>query len=90
MRVESGIDIKPGDARRNIVTTGVDLNALIGREFRIGEVRLRGVRPCEPCSHLEKLTKRGIKKALAGRGGLRAEILFPGKIRFGDPVEFNH
>jgi MOSC domain-containing protein YiiM len=79
-----GIRIEAGDARRNVVTCGVALNHLVGREFRIGEVRVRGLRLCEPCSHLEKLTGEALMKGLRHRGGLRAQILTAGMIRTGD------
>jgi len=75
-----------GEPRRNIVTAGVALNHLVDREFMVGEVRLRGVKLCEPCNHMEKLSKPGARKALLHRGGLRAEILESGTIRPGDPV----
>lgn len=83
---EAKIEIEPGNARRNIVTEGVPLNHLVGQEFRVGEVRLRGIRLCEPCGHLERLTQEGVKAALIHRGGLRAEILAEGIIRTGDTV----
>lgn len=83
---EEGIDLTPGNARRNIVTRGIPLNHLIDREFHVGEVRLRGVRLCEPCDHLAALTQVEVKPALVHRGGLRAEILTDGKIRTGDAI----
>jgi MOSC domain-containing protein YiiM len=81
-----GIVLEPGQSRRNIETVGVALNHLVGREFMIGEVRLRGMRLNEPCAHLAQLSKRGVVKALTHRGGLRADILVGGVIRVGDPV----
>jgi MOSC domain-containing protein YiiM len=83
---ESGIQLSPGEARRNIVTQGVALNHLVGQEFQVGEVRLRGVRLCEPCQHLVSLTEPGVLPALVHRGGLRAEILTDGTIRSGDRI----
>ena len=53
---------------------------------RIGEVLLRGMRLCEPCDHLESLTRPGVREALIHRGGLRAQILEGGVIRVGDPI----
>lgn len=79
--------IAAGDARRNIVTRGTPLNHLVGREFLVGRVRLRGIRLCEPCSHLEGLTRRGVLAGLIHRGGLRAQILTEGEIRVGDSVK---
>lgn len=83
---QAGIVLNPGEARRNIVTRGVRLDDLLGKEFHIGEVVLRGVRPCDPCSHLESLTSRGVLRGLVGRGGLRADILTAGMIRVGEKI----
>ncbi len=80
------VTLSPGDARRNLVTRGVPLNHLVGREFKIGEVAVRGIRLCEPCSHLEALTHLPVIKGLRHRGGLRAQILCEGSIRVGDEV----
>ncbi|MBI2912680.1 MAG: MOSC domain-containing protein [Chloroflexi bacterium] len=81
-----GVKLGPGDSRRNIVTRGVALNHLVGREFAVGQVVLRGVRLCEPCAHLASLTDEKVLPALVHRGGLRAEVLREGVIRTGDPV----
>ena len=81
-----GIEIQPNQSRRNIVTRGVPLNHLVGREFDVGKVRLKGIRLCEPCEHLEGLTKHGIRNALVHRGGLRADILSEGTIKVGDSI----
>jgi MOSC domain-containing protein YiiM len=74
--------------RRNIVTRGVRLHELIGTRFRIGAVEARGVRVCDPCRHLEQLLGRpGLARDLAAAGGgLRADVLTPGRIAIGDPV----
>ena len=80
------VPIGTGETRRNIVTAGVPLNHLIGREFTVGEVRLRGIKLCEPCGHMEALSKPGARNALLHRGGLRAEILESGTIRSGDRI----
>lgn len=83
-----GAKLEPGESRRNVVTRGVALNHLVGREFKVGEVTLRGVRLCEPCPHLQRVT--GQEKVLPGlvhRGGLRCQILAGGVVRAGDPVE---
>jgi MOSC domain-containing protein YiiM len=78
---ERNIAIKPGATRRNVVTRGVPLNHLVGREFQLGAVRLRGTRLCEPCTYLESLTQQGVLSGLIHRGGLRAEIVTGGTIR---------
>jgi MOSC domain-containing protein YiiM len=80
------VELPPGDARRNLVTRGIALNHLVGRDFQIGEVRAHGIRLCEPCDHLQRLTGRQLIKGLRHRGGLRAQILTPGSIRVGDPL----
>jgi hypothetical protein len=75
-----------GEHRRNLVTRGIDLNRLVGREFAIGGVRLRGMRLCEPCTVVDRYATRPILRALVHRGGLRADILAGGPLSVGDPV----
>lgn len=88
MTEEMGVMLDGAATRRNILTQGIDLEALIEREFRIGEVRLRGVRLCTPCTHLSALAGVDARTGLAGkRGGLRADILSEGTIRVGDALE---
>src|SRR4051794_2794288 len=78
------------EARRNIVTRGIDLNALVGERFRVGDVECFGQRLCEPCAHLERLNaatgKPGVLRALIHKGGLRADVLSDGEIRVGDQI----
>ena len=84
---ELGMALAPGETRRNLVTRGVALNHLVGRDFTVGGVRLRGHELCEPCKYLAGLTGRpDILPGLIHRGGLRAEILEGGVIQVGDPV----
>jgi MOSC domain-containing protein YiiM len=83
---ETGLPFTAFHTRRNLVTEGVDLNALAGREFLIGEVRIRGVRLCEPCSYLAKMTFPETLSGLVHKGGLRAQIVTEGTIRVGDAV----
>ena len=64
----------------------MDLDALVGHRFRVGEVELRGERPCEPCRYLDRVTGQPAKAALRGRGGLRATVLTGGRLRVGDLV----
>jgi MOSC domain-containing protein YiiM len=75
------------EARRNVITRGIDLNALVGRRFRVGEVECLGQRLCEPCSHLERLTTKGVLRGLIHRGGLRADVLTDGSIGVGATIE---
>jgi hypothetical protein len=72
------------DHRRNVVVRGTDLNALVGREFMLGEVHCRGRRLCEPCAHLDRLNGGGILRPLVHRGGLRADVVRGGTVRVGD------
>lgn len=74
--------------RRNLVVDGVDLDGLIGQRFKVGSAEMVGVRPCEPCAHIEQLSARGLCAALKGRGGLRADITSGGLIRVGDRVQY--
>lgn len=83
---ERGISLSHGEARRNLMTRGVRLNGLVGRTFRVGGVLLRGAERCDPCSHLERLTQRGVMRGLRDHGGLRAEVLQDGEIREGDEI----
>lgn len=73
-------------SRRQIVVRGVRLNELVGKRFRVGGVECAGVKLCEPCLHLQRLTRPGIIKDLIHRGGLNADILTSGLIFVGDPV----
>ena len=83
LKRERGIDLAPSQTRRNLLTHGVALNDLVGKEFTVGNVRLRGIRLCHPCDHLEAMTHQGVKEGLTMRGGLRAEILLGGILRPG-------
>jgi hypothetical protein len=82
-----GVKLAPVEARRNLVVRGIALDDLIGRRFRVGEVECFGQRRCEPCAHLERLTRPGVLRGLVHRGGLRADVLSSGGIRTGDRVE---
>ena len=83
---ETGIDLTPAETRRNVVTRGVDVNALVGKRFRIGSVECVGVELCEPCAHLQSLTKPGVLAGLVHRAGLNADVVTDGDIAVGDSV----
>jgi hypothetical protein len=84
---EIGVDAIGILTRRNIVTRGVPLIELLGREFTVGNVRMRGIRLFEPCGHLVAVTKiPAIFKALEHRSGLKAAVLSDGEIQVGDAV----
>ncbi len=74
------------DARRNLVTEGIELNELVGKEFHIGESRLMAIRLCEPCGYLAKISYPETLKGLIHKGGLRVQILESGKIQVGDSI----
>ncbi len=82
--------LAPEEARRNVVTRVIYLNAVVGKPLRIGSVQCLGQRLCEPCAHLERLTakagKPGTLRALIHKGGLRADVLGDGEIRVGDQI----
>jgi len=81
--------ILPIDFRRNIITEGLSLNELHGREFSIGEVRIKAHDLCRPCKYLqESLKQKNLIKEFLKKGGLRCEILSNGKISVGDEIKF--
>ena len=83
----SGTSILPKDFRRNIITEGIRLNDLVGKEFFIGKVKLRAHDLCRPCRYLEKtLNQKDLVKEFLFKGGLRCEILSDGKISIGDLI----
>ena len=73
---------------RNIVTVGIQLNALVGKEFFIGAIKVKAHDLCRPCKYLqESLQQKNIVKELLHTGGLRCEILSSGKISVGDLIK---
>lgn len=85
--IEHGFNFNFGDFRRNIVTKGIRLNQLEGKQFMLGGVRVRGVRLCEPCAHLASILVPDIVPALAHKAGLRAQIISSGTVRPGDQLQ---
>jgi MOSC domain-containing protein YiiM len=88
-RDEHGLDLEPGDSRRQVLVRGVDLGELIGRRFMVGELECEGEERCEPCSHLVSMV--GTPVVLKGllHSGLRARILNDATIRVGDEVQLS-
>ena len=80
LQADTGIVLTAEEAGRNLVTRGVDLNALVGRRFRIGDVECVGDRLCDPCATLARRTEPGVLRGLANRGGLRADIVRGGDL----------
>jgi MOSC domain-containing protein YiiM len=84
---QSGVELGAAESRRNVLIRGIELNALVGVRFRVGDVECLGVELCEPCTTLEGLTRPGVIKAYVHRAGLNADILTDGEIAVGDAVE---
>lgn len=82
----SGVELAPGELRRNVTTRGIPLNDLLGSAFWIGDVLCRATELCEPCRHLEELTGKRVLRQLAHRGGIRAQLLTDGLLRVGESV----
>ncbi|NEM08132.1 MOSC domain-containing protein [Geodermatophilus normandii] len=83
---EAGVPLTPGDTRRNLVTAGVDLPALVGRWFAVGDALLFGMKRCPPCAHLERLTGARLVKAMVHRGGINAAVFAGGEVAEGAVV----
>jgi len=84
--LETGLQVKNGEHRRNIVTRGVSLKDLRRTRFRIGEAVFGHGKPCSVCQHVERLTEPGMARALKGRGGMCARVLEGGRVRSGDVI----
>jgi MOSC domain-containing protein YiiM len=87
LRADTGIELAPGEIRRNVMTRGIALNDLLGRRIRVGEVEAVVTELCHPCSHLQQLTQPGVLRGLVDRGGLNADVVAGGAIRVGDSIE---
>ncbi len=85
-----GLALAAGTSRRNVTTSGIRLNGLVGRRFRVGDAECIGIRLCEPCEYLQGLVGQPVLRPLAHRGGLRADILVGAEIRVGDPIAEIH
>lgn len=82
------LDISYKDFRRNIVTKGIQLNELIGKKIKIGDVEVEGIDLCRPCRHLtEVLNQPNILKEFLRRGGLRCQILSSSRISVNDEIK---
>ena len=89
--IKFGLNIPYIDFRRNIVTKGIQLNDLIGKKLKVGNVELEGIELCRPCRHLtEMLDQKNILKEFMRKGGLRCQILSSSKINVGDKIEMTN
>ncbi len=77
---------QPLVVRRNVFTRGMDLLALVGREFELQGVRFSGAEECRPCEWMDQAVAPGAEVWLRGRGGLRARILSDGVLKRGEEV----
>jgi MOSC domain-containing protein YiiM len=84
--VVEDVGLPPGGTRRQLTVSGTGLNDLVGKRFRVGGVECYGVELCEPCLHLERMTRPGIIKELVHRAGINADILSDGTISLGDEI----
>jgi MOSC domain-containing protein YiiM len=83
---ETGLPLSHEESRRNVLTRGIGLNDLVGKRFRVGAVECFGVQLCEPCSHLQGLTREGVLRGMVHRAGLNANVITGGTIAPGDEV----
>jgi MOSC domain-containing protein YiiM len=83
---ETGIELSHEESRRQVLTRGIRLNELVGKRFSVGEVEVVGRELCEPCSHLQAMTRPGVLRGMVHRAGLNADIVTPGRIAVGDRV----
>jgi MOSC domain-containing protein YiiM len=87
LREDTGIELAGHTTRRNVLTRGIDLNALVGRRFSVGSVEAVGVELAEPCTKLRRLSgEPGVLRGLVHRGGLRADVVTDGQIAIGDAI----
>jgi MOSC domain-containing protein YiiM len=80
------VGLAPGESRRQLTVRGVRLNDLVGKRFRVGPIECVGIELCEPCLHLQSMTRPGIIEDLVHRAGLNADVLNDGTIAVGDAV----
>ena len=86
--IKFGLDIPYINFRRNVITKGIQLNDLIGKKLKVGNVELEGIELCRPCRHLtEMLDQKNILKEFMRKGGLRCQILSSSKITVGDKIK---
>lgn len=81
-----GIELDIKLFRRNIIISGVHLNSLIGKRFKIGDVEFEGLAHCAPCTWMNAVMKKGAYAQMRGRGGLRVKVIEGGVLACGNKV----
>jgi len=79
-------ELPPQQLRRNIVVRGVNLLALLQRDFQLGSATLTATGRCQPCSKMERVLGFGGYNAMRGHGGITANVLTGGIVRIGDQL----
>ena len=82
-----GLAVRPEHLRRNIVVAGINLHALKGWRFRVGDAVLEATGACHPCSRMEETLGTGGYNAVRGHGGITARVVEAGAARLGDALE---
>ena len=85
-RVEHGLDLAPGEHRRNVVVEGVDLLSLVGQTIKVGEAQVRVMADNPGCRYLQDLIGKPVLRPLRHNGGVRGTITTTGTLHLGDPV----
>ncbi len=83
---DHGLELAPHEHRRNLTVSGVPLNHLVGRRFRVGDVLLEATRLNVPCKYLVLVTGKEVYQPLLNRSGLNCRIVEGGTIRPGDSL----
>jgi MOSC domain-containing protein YiiM len=84
---ETGIELSHQESRRQVLTRGIRLNDLVGKHFTVGSVEVVGRELCQPCNHLQSMTRDGVMRGMVHRAGLNADVVTPGRIVVGDRVD---
>jgi MOSC domain-containing protein YiiM len=79
-------EIDYADFRRNVLTSGIDLRELIGRQFKLGSALCQGIEDCDPCVFLAATVHRSVLPEMKEKAGLRAIILEDGDLKIGDTI----